>query len=138
MPAEKGKGKRTESVLIFAWGKLGLWGEIDHKDIIKHGLQEGNKSLVVRVREVKGPGLFTFKTYDKAMSEFFIQCFRAVILPPFQGNNSRYFGGKSGEFLFDMGNLSGIGVLLELKADDVSNDFAGITCGDWGIHFEGR
>ena len=49
-----------------------LWGEIDHKDIIKHWLQERNKSLVVRVREVKGSSLFTFKTYHKAMSEFLI------------------------------------------------------------------
>jgi len=64
------------------------------------------------------------------MSKLLIQCFRAVVLPPFQGNNSRNFGGESREFLFDMGNLSGVSVLLELKADNVSNDFVGIACVD--------
>ena len=62
--------------------------EVDHKDILENGLEDGNESFVVGVGEVCRPGLFVLKGYDKAMGESLVQSFRAVVLSPFERANS--------------------------------------------------
>jgi len=58
--------------------------EVDHKDILENGFEDGNESFVVRVGEVCRPGLFVLECYDKAVGEAFVQSLWAVVLSPFE------------------------------------------------------
>ena len=95
--------------------------EVDHKDIIEDGFENGDESFVVRVGEVCRPGLLVFKGDDEAVGESFVQSFRAVVLSPFEGADSGNLSFQCGEFPLDLSNLRGIGVFLELEAHDMTN-----------------
>ena len=61
--------------------------EVDHKDILENGLEDGNESFVVRVREVCSSRLFVLEGYDKAVGEPFVQSFRTVVKAPLVGSD---------------------------------------------------
>ena len=95
--------------------------EVDHKDILENGLEDGNESFVVGVGEVCRPGLFVLEGYDKAVGEPFVQSFRTVVLSPFEGANAGNLSFQCGEFPLNFSDRRRIGVFLELEANDMAN-----------------
>ena len=95
--------------------------EVDHKDILENGLEDGNESFVVGVGEVCRPGLFVLECDDKAVGESLVQSFRAVVLSPFQRSDSGNLSFQCGEFLFDFSDRGGIGIFLELETHDMTD-----------------
>ena len=95
--------------------------EVDHKDVIENGLEDGNESFVVGGGEVCRPGLFVLKGYDKAVGESLVQSFRAVVLSPFERADSGNLSFQCGEFPFDFSDRGGLGIFLELEAHDMTD-----------------
>jgi len=109
--------------------------EVDHKDILEDGLEDGNESFVVGVREVCRPGLFVVEGDDEAVGESFVEPFRTVVLAPFEGADAGNLSFQGSEFPLDFSDLSGIGVFLELEAHDVANFPFGGSVRGWFFGF---
>ena len=95
--------------------------EVDHKDVVEDGLENGNESFVVRVREVYRACPLAFEGHDKAVGESFVEPFGAIVLAPFERPDAGNLFFQCGEFPFDFSDRCGIGIFFELKADDVTD-----------------
>ena len=95
--------------------------EVDHKDVVEDGFENGNESFVVRVREVYRACLLVFEGHDKAVGESFVKPFGAIVLAPFERPDAGNLSFQGGEFPFDFSDRGGIGIFFELKAHDVTD-----------------
>ena len=95
--------------------------EVDHKDVVEEGFENGNESLVVRMREVYRACPLVFEGHDKAVGESFVEPFGAIVLAPFERPDAGNLSFQGGEFPFDFSDRCGIGIFFELKAHDVTD-----------------
>jgi len=95
--------------------------EVDHKDVVEDGFENGDESFVVRVGKVYRACFVVLEGDDKAVSESFVQSFGAIVLAPFERPDAGNLSFQGGEFPFDFSDRGGIGIFFELKADDVTD-----------------
>ena len=95
--------------------------EVDHKDVVEDGFENGDESFVVRVGKVYRACFVVLEGDDKAVSESFVQSFGAIVLAPFERPDAGNLSFQGGEFPFDFSDRGGIGIFFELKAHDVTD-----------------
>ena len=125
VPEGEAKGKKGKESRI----------EVDHKDILENGFEDGNEGFVVRVGEVDRPGLFVLKGDDKAVGESLVQSFGTVVLSPFERAYSGNLSFQCGEFPFDFSDRGRIGIFLELEAHDMTDFPFGRSVRGWFLGF---
>jgi len=101
-------------------GKLLFRPIVNHDHLFEVWLEDFHKRLVSRVRKIDFSVFFAFETDQKAVRQFVVQLFGAVVGPVFEICDLRNLVGQITKRVDDFLNIRFTARVLEVKHDDVT------------------